>query len=195
MTNKKLLFILIIFALNSQALLAKKVLWFTGLPCSGKTTIATNIKKDLPNLIHFDGDIVRKTLNSNLGFSKEDREENLRRFCDLCIITFQTNPLVDTILVTTISPTNKIRKYVKERLEKFQYEYVEVFVKADLNTCIKRDVKGMYKKAISGEIPCFTGISDVYEIPQNPDILCDTDKASIETSKNIVLKFLNSNKS
>ena len=150
------------------------VLWFTGFSGAGKTTIANELDQLLiANNNHsyiLDGDIFRSGLSSDLSFTKNDREENLRRikyvaamFCDAGIIS----------LVTFISPFKKDRQKARDLLGE---NYIEVFVKTSLETAEKRDPKGLYKKARCGEIKNFTGIDSPYEEPQNPEIVLDTEK-------------------
>ncbi|MCU0537281.1 MAG: adenylyl-sulfate kinase [Hydrococcus sp. Prado102] len=153
--------------------------WFTGLSGAGKTTITQAIEKklrehDYPVEI-LDGDIVRENLTKGLGFSKEDRDENIRR------IGFVANLLTRhgvIVLVSAISPYREIREEVKARIG----DFVEVFVNAPLAVCEDRDVKGLYKKARSGEIKAFTGISDPYEPPLNPEVECRTDLETLDES-------------
>ena len=164
------------------------LLWFTGLPSAGKSTVAQELefelnKKGLHTYV-LDGDNIRHGLNKNLGFTAEDRQENIRRigeagklFVDAGIIT----------LTAFISPYEKDRKTARELLE--EGEFIEVFVKCSLETCIERDPKGLYKKAIAGEIPNFTGISDPYEEPSNPEIVLDTDELSVEESVEKIIDY------
>ena len=154
-------------------------LWFTGLPCSGKSAIADEVSKILKErgrrAERLDGDIVRQDLTRDLGFSKEDRDENIRR------VTFVTKLLSRNgvaVLTSFISPYRVMRDRAREEATNF----LEVYVRCPVDVCIKRDVKGMYEKAIRGEIKEFTGISDPYEEPLNPEIVLDTDKESLEES-------------
>ncbi len=154
-------------------------LWFTGLPCSGKSAIADEVAKILKErgqrAERLDGDIVRQDLTRDLGFSKEDRDENIRR------VTFVTKLLSRNgvaVLTSFISPYRVMRDRAREEATNF----IEVYVRCPVDVCIKRDVKGMYEKAIRGEIKEFTGISDPYEEPLNAEIILDTDKESLEES-------------
>jgi adenylylsulfate kinase len=154
-------------------------IWFTGLSGAGKTTITKALAEKLRAqnypLEVLDGDIVRTNLTKGLGFSKEDRDENIRR------IGFVANLLTRhgvMVLVSAISPYREIREEVRSKIGNF----VEVFVNAPLNVCEERDVKGLYKKARSGEIKAFTGISDPYEPPLNPEVECRTDLETLEES-------------
>ncbi|MFW6134259.1 MAG: adenylyl-sulfate kinase [Elusimicrobiota bacterium] len=166
------------------------VLWFTGLPCSGKTTVADRVAEELKKkgrkTERLDGDIVRKSLTSDLGFSKQDRDENIKR------ITFVAKLLSRNgvaTLVTFISPYRKKRNQARKETTNF----IEVFVKCSVEECEKRDVKGMYKLARKGEIKDFTGISDPYEEPESPEIVLDTEKESVEQSAEKVLEYLQEN--
>jgi len=161
--------------------------WFTGLSGAGKTTISQVVAQKLKDagykLEVLDGDIVRTNLTKGLGFSKEDRDENIRR------IGFVSNLLTRNgviVIVSAISPYRELREEVKGKIGNF----VEVFVNAPLATCEERDVKGLYKKARSGEIKMFTGISDPYEAPLNPEIECRTDLEELDESVNKVLQGL-----
>jgi len=148
-------------------------LWFTGLSGSGKSTVAEKFKQMYPQFVLLDGDVVRKGLCSDLGFSKEDRSENMRRLIALCAL-FNSN---DKCVITAfISPYEKWRMKAKETIRNC---YI-VYCNSDLNTCEKRDVKGLYKKARAGEIPEFTGISSPYEIPENADLVLDTQNKTVE---------------
>ncbi len=159
--------------------------WFTGLSGAGKTTISRAVAEKLRSLDCkleiLDGDIVRENLTKGLGFSKEDREENIRRIGFVAHLLTRNGVIV---LVSAISPYRSMREEAKQRIG----DFVEVFVNAPLNVCEERDVKGLYKKARAGEIKQFTGISDPYEPPAEPTIECRTDLESEEES---VAKVLN----
>ena len=163
-------------------------LWFTGLPCSGKTVladvIADELKKKGMKVERLDGDIVRKSLTRDLGFTEEDRNMNIER------VTFVAKLLSRNgvaVLASFVSPYNKIRAYSREEIE----NYILVYVRCSLKECENRDVKGMYAKARAGEIKDFTGIDHPFEDPDNVDIVVETDKQTIEESKKIILKSLN----
>ncbi|MBP0013304.1 MAG: adenylyl-sulfate kinase [Roseofilum sp. SBFL] len=147
-------------------------IWFTGLSGAGKTTITQALEKKLRaadvKLEVLDGDIVRTNLTKGLGFSKEDRDENIRRIGFVSHLLTRNGVIV---LVSAISPYRAIREEVRQRIG----DFVEVFVNAPLAVCEERDVKGLYKRARAGEIKQFTGISDPYEPPENPEIECRTD--------------------
>jgi len=159
--------------------------WFTGLPCCGKTTIAKKVAQILKEkgykVEHLDGDIVRKNLTKDLGFSKEDRDENIKRVTALAKALTQNGVIV---LATFVSPYKERRNKSRKEIGNF----IEVFVKCPLDVCKKRDVKGMYKKALSGKIKKFTGVDDPYEEPENPELVVDSDKETVEESVEKVLK-------
>jgi adenylylsulfate kinase len=151
------------------------LVWLTGLSGSGKSTLADKAEAYFHNkgkhTFTLDGDNTRKRLNADLGFSKEDREENLRRVAETA------NLMVDAGMLTFaafISPLNQNRETVKKIVG--ADNYLEIYVKASVETCEKRDVKGLYKKARKGEIKDFTGISAPYEEPENPDLVVDSEK-------------------
>ncbi|MDY6937454.1 MAG: adenylyl-sulfate kinase [Cyanobacteriota bacterium] len=161
--------------------------WFTGLSGAGKTTITKAVAEKLTSqgckLEILDGDIVRENLTKGLGFSKEDRDINVRRIGFVAHLLTRNGVIV---LVSAISPYREIREELKEKIG----DFVEVFVNAPLNVCEDRDVKGLYKKARSGEIAQFTGISDPYEPPTNPTLECRTDLEEEAESVEKVLKTL-----
>lgn len=161
-------------------------LWFTGLSGSGKSTLANEVEKLLVSLGHhtmlLDGDNVRHGLNKNLGFKESDRVENIRRVAEVAKLM---NDAGLVTLTSFISPFESDRKNAREIIGK---EYVEIFVSTPLEECERRDVKGLYKKARSGEIPNFTGVSSPYEEPKNPEIKIDTSKYSLEKAAEYVVK-------
>lgn len=162
-------------------------LWFTGLPCSGKSAVADRVAEILRErglrIERLDGDIVRKSLTRDLGFSKKDRNENIHRVTFVAKLLTRNGVIV---LTSFISPYREVRAYACEEIGSF----IEVYVKCSLDVCIKRDVKGMYEKAIKGEVKEFTGISDPYEEPLDPDILLETDKEELEESAAKVIEKL-----
>jgi adenylylsulfate kinase len=163
------------------------VIWFTGLSGSGKTTISLLVEKELRSsgykVESLDGDVVRQNLTKGLGFSKEDRDENIRR------IGFVANLLARNgivVLVSAISPYRAVREKVRHEIG----DFIEVYVNAPLEVCEHRDVKGLYKKVRLGEINHFTGIDDPYEAPLSPEVECKTDQESPTESRDKVLKKL-----
>jgi len=161
--------------------------WFTGLSGAGKTTISHALAEWLKaQAIKFevlDGDIVRQNLTKGLGFSKEDRDENIRRIGFVAHLLTRNDVLV---LVSAISPYREIRDEVRQRIGNF----VEVYVNAPLQVCESRDVKGLYQKARAGEIKAFTGIDDPYEAPLHPEIECRTDQETLTESLTKVITTL-----
>jgi len=164
------------------------IFWFTGLSGAGKSTIADAFEKVLFDWGYFvyrlDADDLRQGLNSDLGFSMDDREENIRRAGEVAR-TLQDAGLI--VLASFISPTEKAREFAREASRKGLF--YEVYVKADLKTCVERDPKGFYKKAHKGEILDYTGIDSIYDEPQNPDIVIDTDVESVEDSVRKLVVF------
>ncbi|MEH2171891.1 adenylyl-sulfate kinase [Nostoc sp.] len=162
-------------------------IWLTGLSGAGKTTICQFLETELRRTGYkievLDGDVVRQNLSKGLTFSKEDRDENIRRIGFVAQLLTRNNVIV---LVSAISPYRAIREEVKERIG----DFIEVYVNAPLEVCEQRDVKGLYKKARAGEIKNFTGIDDLYEIPLEPDIECKTNEESISQSANKILTKL-----
>jgi adenylylsulfate kinase len=159
--------------------------WLTGLSGAGKTTISRVVEQELQTQGYkvevLDGDIVRQYLTKGLGFSKEDRDENIRRISFVAHLLTKNDVIV---LVSVISPYRDLREEVRQYIG----DFIEVFVSAPLNVCEQRDVKGLYKKVRSGEIKHFTGIHDPYEIPLHPDVECKTDVEEIDESAIKVLK-------
>lgn len=159
-------------------------LWFTGLSGSGKTTLARLVEKELRargmKVEVLDGDIIRQNLSKGLGFSKEDRDTNIRRIGFVCQLLTRNGVVA---IASAISPYREVRDENRQRIGR----YVEVYVEAPLEVLIERDVKGLYKKALAGEIPNFTGISDPYEPPVNPEIVVHTAE---ETPEESVAKIL-----
>ena len=164
-----------------------KVFWLTGLSGSGKTTIALQLEKELYKLGFLvqilDGDNIRAGINNNLSFSEADRAENIRRISEVSKLFLNCGVITINCFV---SPTKKMRQNAKKIIGK--ENYYEIFINADLETCEKRDVKGLYKKARSGEIKNFTGIDTEYEKPNNPSLEVDTSQLSLDQSIEIILK-------
>ena len=164
-----------------------KVVWLTGLSGSGKTTIALQLEKELYKLGFLvqilDGDNIRAGINNNLSFSEGDRTENIRRIAEVSKLFLNCGIITINCFV---SPTIKMRQIAKKIIGK--ENYYQIFIDADLETCEKRDVKGLYKKARNGEIKNFTGIDSQYERPKNPSLEVNTSQLSIDQSIEIILK-------
>jgi|APSaa5957512622_1039677.scaffolds.fasta_scaffold11010_4 adenylyl-sulfate kinase len=152
-------------------------LWFSGLPCSGKTTIAKELEGRLRkkgySIARLDGDDIRRGLNVDLKFSKEDRKENLRRIAHVAQLFNDKNIIV---LASFIAPLEENRKFLRDTIKNFNL----IFVKCDIKVCSNRDIKGMYKLAREGKIKNFTGVSAPFEDPKNADIILDTENLSVD---------------
>lgn len=166
-------------------------LWFTGLPSSGKSTIAHSVEKRLYEMgvrtYTLDGDNVRHGLCSDLGFSKEDRTENLRRIAEVIKLFLDAGIVV---LAAFVSPLREQREKIKTLIG--QEDFIEIYCRCPVEVCELRDSKGMYKKAKNGEIKEYTGVSAPYEEPENPTLIIDTHLLSIEESVDRVLKLVES---
>ena len=166
-----------------------RVIWFTGLSGSGKSTVANAAEKYLHDMglqtYILDGDNIRMGLNRDLGFSPNDRTENIRRITEVAKL-FADSGLI--VLTAFISPYREDRDKAREIIS--NNDFIEVFVSADISVCESRDPKGLYKKARSGEIKGFTGIDAPYEEPLNPELIIETDKNNIEECAQIVIDYL-----
>jgi adenylyl-sulfate kinase len=164
-------------------------LWFTGLPSSGKSTLAGLVAAELKARDRFveilDGDEVRKHLTKGLGFSREDRDENIRRIGYVCQLLSRNGAVA---IAAAISPYRAVRDEVRAGHE--ANRFIEVFVNAPVEVCMQRDVKGLYKKAVAGEIKNFTGINDPYEPPQAPELSIETSAESEQQSVAHILAYL-----
>jgi adenylylsulfate kinase len=167
----------------------KLIIWMTGLSGSGKSTLAKGLQ------LHFshrkirsfilDGDVLRKGINSDLDFSRAGRRENARRVCEIAAL-FADAGIVP--IVAVISPYKEDRNHIRIRLR--EYSYMEIYVKCPVNICEERDPKGLYKKARANEITNFTGISDVFEAPEDPDIVIDTELDDYARSIHKLCQFI-----
>lgn len=164
-------------------------LWFTGLSGSGKSTIAMALERRLlgENFLCriLDGDNIRYGINSDLGFSEEDRRENIRRIAEVCRLFTQTGIIT---LAAFVSPTNDLREMARQIIG--PKDWIEIYVSTPLEECERRDVKGLYAKARRGEIADFTGISAPFEAPCSPDIVLDTTHLSVEECVEIIVKTI-----
>jgi adenylylsulfate kinase len=165
------------------------ILWFTGLSASGKSTLANIVERKLFKMNYktylLDGDNVRHGLNKDLGFNEESRIENIRRIGEVAKLFLDSGIIV---LTAFISPFKSDRQLARSLVEKEQF--IEVFVDASLETCEKRDPKGMYLKARSGEISNFTGISSPYETPENPELHVINNKITLDDASNQIIEYL-----
>jgi adenylylsulfate kinase len=163
----------------------EKVIWLTGLSGSGKTTLGTLLYEKLTKLgimsKLLDADIIRKGLNSNLSFTMEDRMENIRRISEVSKLFIEEDILTINCF---IAPTEKIRNLAKSIIGKDNF--IEIYLKSSIETCKKRDPKGLYKKQIKN----FTGIDSIYEEPINPDLILDTENQTIDQCFNILYKYI-----
>lgn len=167
------------------------LIWITGLSGSGKSTIGSALESSLYNLDKatylLDGDNLRHGINSDLGFSDIDRTENIRRIGEISKLFVDAGLIT---IATFVSPFKKDRNFVRSLLGDY---FIEVYIDCDLDTCIKRDPKGLYEKALSGEISQFTGISSPYEKPDKPELVINTVDDPIEESINKIITFIKEN--
>ena len=166
------------------------VVWFTGLPGSGKTTIAEALRKKLQNAGYrvelLDGDWVRRTINPDAGFTKEERRIQLLRVAWIARLLARNGVIT---LCSFVSPYRDVRSEIRKIIEE-ELPFIEVYTKCSLEECIKRDPKGLYKRALAGEIKNFTGIDDPYEEPENPELIIDAEHNSAEQNAEKVLEKL-----
>ena len=165
------------------------ILWFTGLSGSGKSTLAHAVEERLFKAgIHtyvLDGDNIRAGLNKDLGFSADDRKENIRRIGEVAKLFVDAGIMV---IVAFISPYREDRRFVRSLVD--AGEFIEIYVKCPLEVCERRDIKGLYRKARQGVIKNFTGINDPYEEPATPEIVVETDKESVNECVNKIVGYL-----
>ncbi len=163
-------------------------LWFTGLSGAGKSTITGHVVDELKSrgskVEVLDGDIVRENLSKGLGFSKEDRDTNIRRIAFVADLLSRNDV---PVITAAISPYAEIRDEARELMNG---RFIEAYVKASVEVCEERDVKGLYAKARSGEIKEFTGVSDPYEAPENPELVLDTESQTPEESAQQIIAYL-----
>jgi adenylylsulfate kinase len=163
-------------------------LWFTGLSGSGKSTVARIVERELRERGHkvevLDGDVVRRNLSKGLGFSKEDRDTNIRRIAFVADLLSRNGVVAIT---AAISPYREVRDEARAMMDS---RFVEIHVKASVETCAERDVKGLYEKAFKGEVKEFTGVSDPYEEPLDPELVLDTEKETPAESARKVLELV-----
>lgn len=169
------------------ALLRGVTIWFTGLPSSGKSTIARIVERRFRQgglkCELLDGDVIRTNLSKGLGFSKEDRDLNIKRIGFVCHLLTRNDVIA---IASAISPYRDVRDYNRQMIGNF----VEVYAKCSVEECARRDVKGLFKKALAGEIKGFTGVDDPYEEPLHAEVVCDTEKETPEESAERVIRKL-----
>jgi adenylyl-sulfate kinase len=165
--------------------------WFTGLSGSGKSTLTDMLHEEFQRRGYkvevLDGDIVRTHLSKGLGFSKEDRDINIRRIGFVCDLLSRNGVIA---ISAAISPYQAVRNEVRELIESDSDGFVEVYTKCSLDELVRRDVKGLYRKALSGEIQNFTGVSDPYEEPENPEVLIESDTESAQEGFQKLIRYL-----
>ncbi len=165
------------------------VIWFFGLSGSGKTTLAETLNKKLINkgflTKRLDGDVLRRRLNSDLGFGEDDRKENIRRVAEVSKLFSETGIIT---ICSFITPKEGLRNLVKEIIGRDNV--IDIYVNCSIETCIKRDVKGLYKKALNKEILNFTGIDSIFETPKNHCFTVNTEQETIDQSINSIELFL-----
>jgi adenylyl-sulfate kinase len=169
------------------------IIWLTGLPSSGKTTIARELEKRLHDMgghtYVLDGDNMRHSLNKDLGFSKEDRRENIRRIGEVAKLFVDAGLIV---ICAFVSPFKEDRESARTLVD--DSEFIEVFVNCPVTVCMQRDPKSLYKKAISGQIKAFTGVNDPYEIPETPELVVETHVLALPECVDMIIKYLHDKK-
>ena len=165
------------------------IIWLTGLPSSGKTTIARELEKRLHDMgghtYVLDGDNMRHGLNKDLGFSKEDRRENIRRIGEVSKLFVDAGLIV---ICAFVSPFKEDREAARTLVD--GSEFIEVFVNCPVTVCMQRDPKSLYKKAISGQIKAFTGVNDPYETPETPELVVETHVLTLPDCVDVIIKYL-----
>lgn len=158
----------------------------TGLPCAGKTTIAKSLKKFMADLAILDGDELRKWLPTKNDFSKKGRSEHNRTVAHIAKLLLENNI---SVCVSLVSPYKENREIARSIIGD-DYRFIELYVKCPLSVCERRDVKGLYKRARKGEIKQFTGVDDAYEVPDNADLMIDTENTTLESAIDYILEYL-----
>ena len=166
------------------------VIWLTGLPAAGKTTLANALKEELQKVGKrvelLDGDEVRRWLSPEAGFTKEDRERHLMRVAYVSRLLARNGVVV---IASFVSPYRRVRRRIREIVEK-DVKFIEVYVRCPLEVAVERDPKGLYKRALAGEIKNFTGIDDPYEEPENPEVIVDSSEMTLNEEVETVLSYL-----
>jgi len=164
------------------------IIWMTGLPCSGKTTIAKKLPEHIPNLAILDGDEMRELLSPNEDFSRSGIINHNKKVANIAKLLLEHDV---SVCVSKISPFIENRDDARQILK--DHNFLEVYVKCSIDSCEKRDVRGMYKKARSGKMSNFIGIHVTYEPPINPELVVDTENSTIDHNVQIILDYLNEN--
>lgn len=165
------------------------IIWMTGLPCSGKSTIAKKLREQIPGLEVLDGDQIGKwILPKQFSWTREERIENTIRIAHIVKLLFKHDI---SVCVSTITPYDESRKLIRKIID--DKRFVETYIKCSLQVCERRDIKGMYKKARTGEIKNFTGISAPYDVPTNPDLILDTENSTSEQCVENIQNYLKAN--
>ncbi len=168
------------------------IIWLTGRPCSGKTTLAIKVSKDLKiKNIRLDGDELRQNFWPELGYSVEDREKNVKRIATLAKDLVK---IVDVVIIAAVAPIRSVRQRVFAELAQ-DGAFIEVYVDAPYSVCLGRDVKGMYAKALNGDIVDFTGVGSDYQPPLSPDVVCFTDDETVEESAEKIIRAIHNKRS
>jgi adenylylsulfate kinase len=162
------------------------IIWMTGLPCAGKTTIAKSLKKFITDMAILDGDELREWLPAKNDFSKKGRNEHNMTVAHIAKLLLEHNI---SVCVSLVSPYKENRKTARDIVGD-DYRFIELYLKCPLSICERRDVKGFYKRARKGEIKQFTGVDDVYQVPDNPDLIIDTENNTLEYAIEYILEYL-----
>ena len=164
------------------------IIWLTGLPASGKTTIANELKEYMFDAAILDGDVIRRGLCCDLHYSKEDRTENIRRTGEAAVLLAKANV---NVVCALVSPIQEAREDVRRRCVEEGLDFIEVYLSTPIGACIQRDPKGHYALALAGKLPKFTGVDSPYERPLNPELTLDTNVESLESCVNKIVKLYN----
>jgi adenylyl-sulfate kinase len=164
------------------------IIWLTGLPASGKTTIANELKEALFDAAILDGDVIRRGLCYDLNYSKEDRIENIRRTGEAALLLAKANV---NVVCALVSPVREARENVRHRCREEGVHFIEVYLSTPIEACIQRDPKGHYALALAEKLPKFTGVNSPYERPLTPELTLNTNVESLESCVNKIVKLYN----
>jgi sulfate adenylyltransferase len=168
------------------------VVFLTGLSGAGKSTLATYLKENLAEstdryIANLDGDIIRQVISSELGYTKEDRILNIQR---ISFIASEIAKAGGIVICSAIAPYRESRLDAREFMKKNEVDFIEVYVSTSIEVCAERDIKGLYKKAKAGLLKNFTGVNDIYEPPENPDVTIDTSKTSVSSGVELICNYI-----